>query len=129
MIVDICEYIIPQSHHIDLPPPSVNITVSEANPDAGETYTLTCTAPAVENLVVMPILTWTDPLNGAVAGDQDDAGTTSTLTLMFNPLRTQQGGVYTCKADIVIDTISFELRANTSQSVNVQSESPSNSYN
>ena len=105
----------------------MSITVSEANPNAGEVYTLTCTATVVENLVVMPILTWTDPLNGAVAGDQDDAGTTSTLTLMFNPLRTLQGGVYTCRADIDIDAISFELSANSSQSVNVQSESPSNS--
>ena len=102
----------------------MSITVSEANPNAGEVYTLTCTATVVENLVVMPILTWTDPLNGAVAGNQDDDGTTSTLTLMFNPLRTLQGGVYTCRADIDIDTISFEL---SSQSVNVQSESPSNS--
>ena len=100
---------------------------SNANPSAGEVYTLICTATVVENLVVMPILTWIDSLNDAMPGMQEDDGITSTLTLMFNPLRTQQGGVYTCQAVITIVLISLERSADGSQSVIVQSKSLSNS--
>jgi len=103
----------------------VSIMVSNANPSAGEVYTLICTATVVENLVVMPILTWIDSLNDAVPGMQEDDDITSTRTLMFDPLRTQQGGVYTCQAVITIVLISLERSANSSQSVNVQSKSPS----
>ena len=81
----------------------------------------------VENLVVMPILAWIDSLNGAAPGMQEDDGITSTRTLMFNPLHTQQGGVYTCRAVINIDTISLESSADSSQSVDVRSKLPSNS--
>ena len=105
----------------------VSITVSNANPSAGEVYTLICTATVVENLAVMPILTWLNSLNDAVPGMQEDDGITSTRTLMFDPLRTQQGGVYTCRAVITIVLISLESSANSSQSVNLQSKSPSNS--
>ena len=114
----------PQLYHVDLPPPSVSIMVSDANPIAGEAYTLICTATVVENLVVMPILTWIDSLSG---GMQEDDGITSTCTLMFDPLRTQQGGVYICRAVITIVLISLERSADSSQSVNVQSKSLSNS--
>ena len=117
----------PQLYHVDLPSPMVSITVSDANPSAGEVYMLICTATVVENLVVMPILTWIDSLSGAVPGMQEDDGITSTRTLMFDPLRTQQGGVYTCRAIINVDSISLERSANSNQSVNVQSKSPSNS--
>ena len=105
----------------------MSIMVSDANPSAGEVYTLICNATVVENLVVMPILTWIDSLSGAVPGMQEDDGITSTRTLMFDPLRTQQGGVYNCRAVINVDSISLESSANSSQSVNVQSKSPSNS--
>ena len=81
----------------------------------------------VENLVVMPMLTWIDSLSGAVPGMQEDDGITSTRTLMFDPLRTQQGGMYTCQAVINIDAISLECSADSSQSVDVQSKSLSNS--
>ena len=117
----------PQLYHVDLPPPMVSITVSDANPSAGEVYTLMCTATVVENLVVMPIVTWKDGLNDTVPGMQEDDGITSTRTLMFDPLRTQQGGVYTCLAVVNIDLISLERSANRDQFVNVQSKSPSNS--
>ena len=117
----------PQLYHVDLPPPMVSITVSDANPSAGEVYKLMCTAAVVENLVVMPILTWKDSLNDAVPGLQEDDGITSTRTLMFDPLRTQQGGVYTCLAVVNIDLISLQRSANRDQFVNVQSKSPSNS--
>ena len=117
----------PQLYHVGLPPPSVSIMVSDANPSAGEVYTLICTATVVENLVVMPMLTWINSLSGAVPGMQADDDITSTRMLMFDPLRTQQGGVYTCQAVINIDAISLERSANSSQSVNVQSKSLSNS--
>ena len=127
MYLHVQNHYYPQLYHVDLPPPSVNITVSNANLSAGEVYTLICTATVVENLVVMPILTWIDSLNGAVPGMQEDDGITSTRTLMFDPLHTHQGGVYMCRAVINIDTISLESSANSSQSVDVRSKLPSNS--
>ena len=84
---------------------------------------LTCTATVVENLVMTPDLTWVDT-RGAMAGSQDDVGITSTLTLTFNSLRTLQGGVYSCRAMIDIDSISLERSNESSQTIIVQSKSP-----
>ena len=98
--------------------------MSEENPNAGEMFVLTCSATVVENLVMTPDLTWVDT-RGAMAGSQDDVGITSTLTLTFDSLRTLQGGVYSCRAVIDINSISLERSNESSQTIIVQSKSSS----
>ena len=70
-------------------------------PHAGEVYTLVC---SVEVSPGSPNVTWMH--DGRVVsseanitvGDMETTGTTTTLTLTFNPLRTSHGGVYTCQS-------------------------------
>ena len=98
-------------------------------PSAGESYTLTCTIEVVEGLIVRPDVEWLDPDNNAVAtggditvGSPETSGTTTTLTLTFNPLLTSYGGVYTCKANIIIEAVSVDITGSDSFEVIVQSK-------
>ena len=98
----------------------MDITAPDGTPSAGESYTLTCTVEVVERLVVTPDVEWLDPDNNVVAtggditvGSPETSGTTTTLTLTFNPLLTSHGGEYTCRANITIEKISIIDLSNT----------------
>ena len=98
-------------------------------PSAGESYTLTCTVEVVERLVVTPDVEWLDPDNKVITtggditvGSPETSGTTTTLTLTFNPLHTSHGGEYTCRANITVDGISVDVTSSDSFNVIVQSK-------
>ena len=97
---------------------------------AGQAYTLTCTATVIENLVVEPALEWLARDRNVVGGNDITVrpsvtmGTNTTLTLIFNPLRTSHGGRYTCRASINIPAISFSNSSEADSDVIVQSKSP-----
>ena len=81
-------------------------------PLAGDSYTLTCTVEVVEGLV--PVVQWLDPFSNTIVsggdftvGDPTIDGTTTTLTLTFNPLRTSHGGEYTCRATVTVEEVSI----------------------
>ena len=71
-------------------------------PLSGETYNLTCTVEAN----VLPTVQWlyssygTAVTNGSdiTVGTQRTTGSTTILTLSFNPLHTSHGGQYTCQS-------------------------------
>ena len=72
----------------------------------------------MDNLVVDPTVTWMDS-----EGNTRNSGTGTTLDLTFDPLRTSDGGEYTCRASITIDEISItDLSDDETQSITVQSE-------
>ena len=90
-------------------------------PTAGEEYNLTC------SIIVSagpPSLQW-QYRNGSnvttggdiTVGSQETSGTTTTLTLIFNPLLTSRGGEYTCQS-VVQETVERTAMEN----VTVQSE-------
>lgn len=111
-----------------LPPPGITIR-TEGNPIAGQQYSLICTVTVVEDLVVEPSVAWLnsndDPVSGEdiTVGNTERMGTTTTLTLVFQPLHTSHGGAYTCRASISVAEISLsDLSSTSSADVNVASK-------
>ena len=82
-----------------------NITIMTSDvPISGETYNLTCT---VESNVPQTIQWLYSSNNSKVTNSSDitvgtkrTTGSTTTLTLSFNPLHTSHGGQYTCRSMI-----------------------------
>ena len=100
-----------------------NITIMTSGvPFSGETYNLTCTVESN----VPPTVQWmysssdTAVNNGSniTVGTQRTTGSTTTLTLSFNPLHTSHGGQYICQSttDIPSSTV------NAARNVTVQGE-------
>ena len=80
-----------------------NITAMDSGaPTSGETYNLTCTVESN----VPPTVQWLFSSNGTTVtngsditvGTQRANGSTTTLTLSFNPLHISHGGQYTCQS-------------------------------
>ena len=82
--------------HSALPAPVVNISFS-GDSIAGQGYSLQCSASVVAGLVVLPDLKIVFP-NSTEISVMDS----SSLDYMFSPLRTSDGGQYTCTATINI---------------------------
>ena len=71
----------------DLPSPVVSIIQTSGQPTAGQSYSLICS-------VQTPLTTyyiWTDTSSGQVSGSS---------VLSFDPLRTSDGGQYTCTVTV-----------------------------
>ena len=82
--------------HSALPAPVVTISFS-GDSTAGEEYSLQCSVSVVAGLVVMPELKIVFP-NSTEISVMDS----SSLDYMFSPLRTSDGGQYTCTATVNI---------------------------
>ncbi|KAL5486424.1 hypothetical protein EMCRGX_G018896 [Ephydatia muelleri] len=106
-----------------LPAPQVTIT-SSGSSTAGSPYNLTCTVMVVNGLVVVPQVMWFKNGTSVTGGNGMISANTTTLTLQFNPLRTSDGGQYSCIANVSLPVISFTSLYNTSaSSVIVQMDS------
>ena len=101
-----------------------NITITSSGvPTSGETYNLICTVEANVPLTVQwlyssngtPVVT---SGSGITVRIQRKTGSTTTLTLSFNPLHTFHGGQYTCQST----TDTPPSTVNATRNVTVQSE-------
>ena len=72
-------------------------------PTAGKNYTLNCTATVVKGLVVQPDLVIMGP-NSTVAS----VNNASSVTHTFSLLRTSDGGLYKCTANVNIPKAKIE---------------------
>ena len=79
-----------------LPAPDVTISFSGYS-IAGQDYSLQCSASVVAGLVVLPDLKIVFPNSTEIS-----VMNTSSLDYMFSPLRTSDGGQYTCTATVNI---------------------------
>ena len=82
--------------HSALPAPVVTISFS-GDSTAGQGYSLQCSASVVAGLVVLPDLKIVFP-NSTEISVMDS----TSLDYMFSPLRTSDGGQYTCTATVNI---------------------------
>ena len=83
-----------------LPAPNVSISPARVSPTAGQTYSLTCSVQVVPHLVEEPSIVWTRQ-----DGTQVNVSSGYSLQLYFNPLRTSDGGDYTCQASVNISGV------------------------
>ena len=77
--------------------------------EVGQSLTITCTITTVERLVVTPLITFmkmneTDMemlsnLNRSYTITTDDTGSVTNYTLMLDPVRFEDAGMYTCMAE------------------------------
>ena len=115
--------------YTDLPIPEVQIIFDDL-------LTLICRVTSVEDLFSPPNITWlysngtaeqytvqVDGIGGITVGLSATEGAVTTQNLTFGTLRTSQGGIYTCMADVTIPEASVEGLVNTASiTVNVQSK-------
>ena len=101
-----------------LPAPVVSISVS-GDSIAGQTYSLQCSASVVDGVVVQPDLEIVGPGGSVLAS----VGQNVTLTHMFSPLVTSNGGQYTCTATVNIPEASItNLQGSTMKIISVTSK-------
>ena len=99
----------------DLPPPNVTISFSGSS-TAGQSYSLNCSATVVPDLV-------TEPHVQLVFSDLTIAEGSSSVDESFSPLRTSDGGQYTCTATVNIPQAGIaDLAHSTTETVTVHSE-------
>ena len=73
---------------------------------AGEVYSLTCDVSLSQNLRQSPVIEWVGPDGNVIDNTtlRDVSLTSSspstTMTLLFNPLRTSHRGTYWCRATL-----------------------------
>ena len=100
-----------------LPPPNVNILFF-GNSTAGEVYSLNCTASVVDGLIVLPDLVIVGP-----DSTMSSMNNTSSLIYTFTPLRTSDGGEYTCTATVnILEAEITDLQSSTTKTITVSSQ-------
>ena len=102
---------------------------SSGNSTAGEVYSLTCDVSLSQNLRQSPVIEWVGP-DGNIKDNTTltDVSLTSsspstTMTLLFNPLRTSLRGMYWCRATLTDMDANIRLMNNASVMVIVQGKS------
>ena len=86
---------------------------------------MTCTVSRmIQGLVNSPTVTWTT--EGMPVSDRNDiivsTGTSSTSTLVFDPLRTSHGGRYYCTGSLSSPALESQLTVSLLEENTVQSE-------
>ena len=102
---------------VELPPPTVTV-ISDNTSTAGQMHSLTCIATTKDFVVNLPILEWIQPtmdVGADIALNEQINGTVSAnRSLTFNPLKTSNGGRYTCRARIDISLVGIMNRSDSS---------------
>ena len=87
-----------------LPPMTVNFS-SVGSVEVGQSLTITCTITTVERLVVTPLITFIkinetniEMLSNIDISTKDD-GSVTNYTLILDPVRFEDAGLYTCMAE------------------------------
>ena len=108
-------------------PPGIKIW-SSGNSTAGEVYSLTCDVSLSQNLRQSPVIEWVGPDGNVIDNTtlRDVSLTSSspftTMTLLFNPLRTSHRGMYWCKATLSDMDASIMIMNNSSATISVHRE-------
>ena len=107
---------------------SIFTSVSPVGPPvAGYNFTLTCSATQTEGLSGTPTLSWVNaegqPITSSgdiMLGAETTSGLTTTRTLYFDPIRTSDGGSYTCVAALMSSGLNTTLSSSANYTITVQ---------
>ena len=102
------------------PVPTISIAASSDSTIAGNLFTLTCSVINIPDIT--PVLTWTGP--GMAQSNVQLSSSSTALALIFNPLRTSNGGIYTCEVRLNFTLVGVsDFTSNITQNIIVQSKS------
>ena len=96
---------------------------------AGEVYSLTCDVSLSQNLRQSPVIEWVGPDGNVIDNTtlRDVSLTSSspstTMTLLFNPLRTSHRGMYWCRATLTDTAANIRIMNISSLPLIVQGKS------
>ena len=99
---------------------------SSGSATAGEVYSLTCDVSQSQNLRQSPIIEWVGPDGNVIDNTtlRDVSLTSSspstTMSLLFNPLRTSHRGTYWCRATLTDTAANIRLMNNLTVEILVQ---------
>ena len=90
---------------------------------AGESHTVQCTVTDIPYLAVSPTVELIGPGNSVLATDMS-----FTLTHTLDPAMTSHAGQYTCRASVMIASVSVDVNSQSSSTLTVQS-TPASAHN
>ena len=102
-----------------LPDPVVMISPVDTTVTAGDPLTVQCTMTVIPYLAVQPTVELLGPDGSVLATTNMDLMVDLTLA----PVRTSDAGQYTCRASVVIASVSVDASGQSSSTLTVESES------
>ena len=101
-----------------LPNPVVMISPVDTTVTAGDLFTVQCTMTVIPYLAVQPTVELLGPDGSVLATTNMDL----MVDLTLNPVRTSDAGQYTCRASVVIASVSVDVSGQSSSTLTVESE-------
>ena len=102
-----------------LPDPVVMISPVDTTVTAGDPLTVQCTMTVIPYLAVQPTVELLGPDGSVLATTNMDL----MVGLTLDPVRTSDAGQYTCRASVVIASVSVDVSGQSSSTITVESES------
>ena len=84
---------------------------------AGDIHTLQCTVTDIQYLAVSPTVELIGPGDSVLATDMS-----FTVTYTLDPVMTSHAGQYTCRASVMVASVSVDVSGQSSSTLTVQSE-------
>ena len=107
----------------DLPAPEV-AGVEDSTFTAGDSHTLQCTVTEIPHLAVQPTVELIGPGGSLVA-----TAVGLLVAHTVDPVKTSDAGQYTCRASVVIPSVSVDVSGQSSSTLTVQSKSVEMMFN
>ena len=114
IIVSFLKYILSPA----LPDPVVIISPLDTTVTAGDPLTVQCTMTTIPYLTVQPTVELLGPDGSVLATTNMDL----MVDLTLDPVRTSHAGQYTCRASVVIASVSVDVSGQSSSTLTVESE-------
>jgi hypothetical protein len=98
-----------------LPAPEVMISPGDSTVTAGDSHTVQCTVTDIPYLAVSPTVELIGPGDSVLATDMS-----FTVTHILDPVMTLHAGQYTCRASVMIASVSVNVSGQSSSTLTVQ---------
>ena len=105
------------THTPALPTPEIMISPGDSTVTAGDSHTVQCTVTDIPYLAVSPTVELIGPGDSVLATDMS-----FTLTHTLDPVMTSHAGQYTCRASVIIASVSVNVSSQSITTLTVQSK-------